>query len=1243
MFNRTRDKFILMVAFVTLILLSGLHLIRKSDEDKIALVMQSHQKEKEDLFERIVDIQSKSVRNFVYDYTYWDEMVDFVKHRDPGWAEENIKASISTFGIDVVWVCQPDLSLTFSYNLLDVNYLERLPVSPENLRKIMENSPFSHFFIMTDAGLLEIFGASIHPTNDKERQTPARGYLFAGCFWREDYLDQISDLALADVYLQAIQDNETIHENPGKDSLSVIVQKTIDGWDGTPIVNVISKSVFPVAQTLRKQSDILYLFMMIFSVIIVLFLTIFFFGFIHRPIRQLSKSLLFQDPSLISKLSLRKNEFGRLAGMILEFFNQKSRLIEDIAERKRAEEALKKSEEMFHAIFEYAPTGISIIGDDGKTYMAVNPMLCQMFGYEEKEFLNGTIDLVTHPDDKEKSDEWIRKKYHGEECEREILKRYIHKDGHVIWGLVNAHWIMNEDGSHRMAIAHIHDITERKLAEDAIRKSEEKYRSIFENIQDVYYELDLNGKILELSPSVEALFNGLYRREDLVGTYDANLYVDVKERNALLKILEISGVVRDAELRLKGRGDSVIICSTTLSYQYDEKGKPYKVVGSMYDMTDRKMIEDQLHIKNFALESSVSAIGLTDLRGNHIYANKAYLEMWGGDISENLIGCNLSEKEEGREKIQEVMQALQSGKGYIGEEKVLKKDGTVFYVQMSANLVKAPDGTPVCMMASFIDITERKQAEATLRESEEQYRMMITNSNDLIQSVAPDGHLLYVNPNWLHVMGYALEEVEKMNLFTIIHQDSEAHCQHFFMEILAGQSVPHLEVTFVAKDGRLVFLEGNSAPVKKNGLVVATQGFFHDVTERKQSEKAIRLANERLRLLQKITDSVHESLDLTVIFKRITDAIVKSMKFSTALVLTLDHEEAYYCIRSLTTSQVHLPRINKALGMSINKYRVPAEEINQKMNDERMVKDIFISRRLADIINPPISVGVADTLQDLGGNESFLNIPLILKKKMIGSIIVSSSKEEIPKSDIQMLETFASTAVQAIANADLLAKSNVAKEEVQKSLREKEVLLQELYHRTKNNMQVIASMLRLRSKDFSDSKVETLLCDLSTKIKSMAMAHQKLYESNDLSHLNLKEYIQGLVKLVRDTYGFIAGPIDFSVYGDDIQVLIDTAIPCGLIVNELITNSIKYAFPDKREGKIDICLDFSENKELIIEISDNGVGLPDGFDFNKDVNLGMKLVIDLVEHQLEGKIDFIRKDGLLCRIALGQELYKPRV
>ena len=210
------------------------------------------------------------------------------------------------------------------------------------------------------------------------------------------------------------------------------------------------------------------------------------------------------------------------------------------------------------------------------------------------------------------------------------------------------------------------------------------------------------------------------------------------------------------------------------------------------------------------------------------------------------------------------------------------------------------------------------------------------------------------------------------------------------------------------------------------------------------------------------------------------------------------------------------------------------------------------------------------------------------------------------------------------------------------SLGEKEVLLRELYHRTKNNMQVISSMLNLYSKDKTNRKIEDVFKDIEMKIASMAYVHQKLYESNDLSHLNLKDYIAGLISLIIQSYN-AAENINFTFKGVDLDVLIDTAAPLGLVVNELIVNSLKHAFPNNQKGKICIEQFVTDKNQLVIKIKDNGVGLEKDFDLEKSSGLGLETVIDIVKDQLLGRIEYTNRKGLTWHIELDKEQYKQRI
>jgi PAS domain S-box-containing protein len=216
-------------------------------------------------------------------------------------------------------------------------------------------------------------------------------------------------------------------------------------------------------------------------------------------------------------------------------------------------------------------------------------------------------------------------------------------------------------------------------------------------------------------------------------------------------------------------------------------------------------------------------------------------------------------------------------------------------------------------------------------------------------------------------------------------------------------------------------------------------------------------------------------------------------------------------------------------------------------------------------------------------------------------------------------------------------------QQIKLALREKETLLQELYHRTKNNMQVIYAMLALRSSYFQSEQLQAILNDMQNKIHAMSLVHQKLYESKDLSRINLKEYFYDLFNHLHQSFCLRTRKIGQILDLEDVYVVIDIAIPCGLIISELLSNAYKYAFPDEREGIISIHLHRQDDENIKIQIADNGVGLSSDFEIKESDSLGLEMVYGIVEHQLRGEISFKVDHGLKWELHFMDHLYEVRV
>jgi PAS domain S-box-containing protein len=222
-----------------------------------------------------------------------------------------------------------------------------------------------------------------------------------------------------------------------------------------------------------------------------------------------------------------------------------------------------------------------------------------------------------------------------------------------------------------------------------------------------------------------------------------------------------------------------------------------------------------------------------------------------------------------------------------------------------------------------------------------------------------------------------------------------------------------------------------------------------------------------------------------------------------------------------------------------------------------------------------------------------------------------------------------------------------SEERLRVALSEKETLLRELYHRTKNNMQVIKAMLEIQSRFLNDERLAKVFVDTQHRIQSMALVHEKLYQSDDLSTVDLGTYLQDLSELLIESHGVSGETIALKADIDDVQVLIDVAIPCGLVVNEIVTNALTHAFPDGRPGEIRLGVAHDGNDEIVVTVADDGDGVPEGFDFRNAGSMGMLVVHTVTEDQLMGKVAFEVdpevRPGVTFRMRFPGSAYQRRV
>lgn len=202
---------------------------------------------------------------------------------------------------------------------------------------------------------------------------------------------------------------------------------------------------------------------------------------------------------------------------------------------------------------------------------------------------------------------------------------------------------------------------------------------------------------------------------------------------------------------------------------------------------------------------------------------------------------------------------------------------------------------------------------------------------------------------------------------------------------------------------------------------------------------------------------------------------------------------------------------------------------------------------------------------------------------------------------------------------------------IRASLQEKEILLREIHHRVKNNLQVTSSLLKLQSAYVHDPRALEMFAESQNRIRSMALVHEKLYQSSELSRIDVADYAESLAKLLFRSFGARGDDIALTVEAEGVFLSIEAAVPCGLILNELISNCLKHAFPDGRTGEIGVRVVAGPGGDTTLSVRDNGVGLPPALDVDHTETLGLQLVRTLVD-QLHGALEVVRGERTEFRI-----------
>jgi PAS domain S-box-containing protein len=506
--------------------------------------------------------------------------------------------------------------------------------------------------------------------------------------------------------------------------------------------------------------------------------------------------------------------------------------IRDITERKQAEAK-------HQAIIKTAVDGFWIADSAGR-FLEVNDSYCEMVGYTQEELSKmsiSDIEAIDTPKDITRRMKRIMKQGYDR-----FETRHKHKDGRIIDVDVSANY--SDVGEGQMFVF-IRDITERKRAEEALRESEERYRSLVNNVKLGILRSTPGppGKILEVNPALEEI-NG-YSRDELLAMDMEELYVHCEERQALMAELALAKGTVSRELNWRKKDGSEIVVLDTVMTVRDDGGKVLYFDSIVEDITERKQAEESLKASEEKLrlmfKSVPEGITVSDLEGNIRDTNEAAVHMHGYDSKEEMIGkgaLELIAEEDHASAIDNLKETLEEGLSPTVEYTFLKKEGSKFPAELSAALLKDGAGNPVGFIAVTRDITERKQAEEALRESEERYKSLVNNVKlGIFRSIMTGkGRALEVNPALEEITGYSRKELLKMEFAKLYAYPEERRA--FLDELVATKKPVNRELHWKIKDGREIVIMARTAPVTNNaGKIVCLDSIVEDITKRKQAEQ----------------------------------------------------------------------------------------------------------------------------------------------------------------------------------------------------------------------------------------------------------------------------------------------------------------------------------------------------------------------------------------------------------------------
>lgn len=602
------------------------------------------------------------------------------------------------------------------------------------------------------------------------------------------------------------------------------------------------------------------------------------------------------------------------------------------------------------------------------------------------------------------------------------------------------------------------------------------------------------------------------------------------------------------------------------------------------------------------------------------------------------------------------------------------KKGSSVSVQVNLTLIRNKHGNPEEVLCHILNLTIQKELEQKCRISKQQFESLFNYNPLPAYYYDLEGNFLDCNEKLAEFTGLSRNEIIGLNFDKFITGKDLERAKEQFQNAKKGQPSQY-EIEVIIKDGVKRDIRVTKFPMYLEDVIAGVYGIFEDITEQRKREDALMESEQRFRSMFENNphsvfyfDTEGTFLGANKKFEELSgysEEELKQMSFAQFvhpkdLEKTLEHfkntlngEIQEYEITGITRSgderEAHITNFPYLSGSEIIGVFGIAQDITEKKKAQEKLKES--ENRWQQLVehNPqPVHIiqdgtlifinqvgarylGASSPKEVIGKSIYDFAHPEIIEK-LLDRIKKLEQKQNLKPTEYKMLTLNGDTRVIEAHSIPIKYKGEDAIQTVmhdvtdlkdkqyktRQSLKEKETLLQEIHHRVKNNLAVISGLLELQQMNITDKETISALQDSQFRIQSMAMIHEKLYQSETLHEIGFDAYLQELISSIRSTYNSSYKSISTEYDLTKVTLDLDQAIPCSLIVNEVIVNCYKHAFSKNDEGKINISL-MSKGPKITLKITDNGKGLPADFDISQQQSLGTTL-INVLSHQINGEM-----------------------